>query len=138
MSLVQMLSTGDDTVHSVSAGCEAPNTTRLHPHVHGRVPLLALHPRGQLLEGSCQAPAASGQHSMSGRQHFPQLVRARRCKLLARANADQWHCLEHKPHVVSVDLFLCASWLGMLLRPSPSEVLPRLHSHDQCYTTCLQ
>ncbi len=109
MSLVQMLCIGDDTVHGVSAGCEASNTTRLHPHIHGRVPLLALHPGGQLLEGSCQAPAASSQHSMSGRQHFPQLVRASRCKLLAqtRVDADQWHCL--KSHVVSVDLLLCAA-----------------------------
>jgi len=71
MSLLQMLSIGDGTVHGVSAGCEASNTTRLHPHIHGRVPLLAPHPRGQLLEGSCQASAASGQHSLSGRQHFP-------------------------------------------------------------------
>ena len=36
--------------------------------------LLAFHPGFQLLEGSCQAPAVGGQHSMLSRQHLPQLV----------------------------------------------------------------
>lgn len=57
------------------AECEGQNTAGLHPNLSCRVPLLAFHSRGQLLEGAGQTSVACSQHSVLSRQHLSQLVR---------------------------------------------------------------